>query len=186
MSDNDGRLLRRKKGKNENPVTAYVKVVGSDNGSCEPKDENPGCDQNYRLIANQYADGTVSGTFLDVITGVYDTSIGEETLQVKADINCLNFIELEDGGVAVIYSGPWTAPTSGTLSFLTRNNLDFIGAAKIDGDGNTFYTTDRIRLDDPELCQTYDLDIFNDLGTYSHTGGLVDIQSDAQSAPWKN
>jgi len=130
----------------------------------------------------------VPSSILDVITGVYDTRIGEETLQVKADINCLNFIELEDGGVAVIYSGPWTAPTEGTLSFLTRdvNPLDFLGAAKIDGDGNTFYTTDRIRLDDPELCQTYDLDIFNDLGTYSHTGGLVDIQSDVQSAPWTN
>ena len=71
------------------------------------------------------------------------------------------------------------------MSFLTSDALDFLGAAKIDGDG-TFYTTDRIRRDDPELCQTYDLDIFNDLGTYSHTGGLVDIQSDVQSAPWTN
>ena len=186
IDDVNMRLLRRKKGRNENPVTAYVKVVGSDNGSCEPKDENPGCDQNYRLIANQYADGTVVGTFLDVSTGVYDTSIGEETLQVKADINCLNFIELEDGGIAVIYSGPWTAPTSGTLSFLTRdvNPLDFLGAAKIDGDGNTFYTTDSARLDDPDLCNTVGLEIFEDLTTYSRTGGLVDIESDVQSAPW--
>ena len=29
IDDAGGRLLRRKKGKNENPVTAYVKVVGS-------------------------------------------------------------------------------------------------------------------------------------------------------------
>ena len=182
------RLLRRKKGKNKNPVTAYVKVVGSDNGACAGQEEKPGCDANYRLIANQYEDGTVSGKFLDVVTGVFDESIGEETLQLKADINCLNFIELEDGGIAVIYSGPWTAPTSGTLSFLTRDDspLDFVGAAKIDGDGNTFYTTDRIRIDNPGLCTTFDLDIFDDLTTYSHTGGLVDIQSDVQSAPWKN
>ena len=180
--------MRMKNGKNENPVTAYVKVVGSDNGSCKPKDENPGCDQNYRLIANQYEDGTVVGSFVDVTTGVYDRDIGEETIRAAADINCLNFIELEDGGIAVIYSGPWTAPTSGTLSFLTRddNPLDFLGAAKIDGDGNTFYTTDSARLDDPDLCNTVGLEIFEDLTTYSRTGGLVDIESDVQSAPWKN
>ena len=184
MSDTDMRLLGRKKGKNENPVTAYVKVVGSDNGACEGTDGKPGCDANYRLIAQQYEDGTVSGTFLDV--GSFGTG---EPYQLEADINCLNFINpTEDGGIAVEFSGPWTKfafPTdSGALDWLLGR--DFLGAAKIDKDGNAFYTFDRVRRDDPELCKTTALDnVFKD-DFFIFTGGLVEIQDDVQSAPWTN
>ena len=145
-----------------------------------PIEAKPGCDANYRLIAQQYADGTVSGTFLDVST------FGEEPIQLKADINCLNFINpTDDGGIAVEFSGPWTAPTSGTLSGLVSLKLDFLGAAKIDKDGNAFYTFDRIRRDDPDLCNTVDLDnVFKD-DLFNFTGGLLEIQ-DAVPAPWTN
>ena len=73
---------------------------------------------------------------------------------------------------------------SGALDFLL--GLDFLGAAKIDKDGNAFYTFDRVRRDDPELCKTTALDdVFKD-DLFIFTGGLVEIQDDVQSAPWKN
>ena len=71
------------------------------------------------------------------------------------------------------------------MSGLVSLKLDFLGAAKIDKDGNAFYTFDRIRRDDPDLCNTVDLDdVFKD-DLFNFTGGLLEIQ-DAVPAPWTN
>ena len=85
-------------------------------------------------MRQRYADGTVVGTFLDVSTGVYDTSIGEETLQVKADINCLNFIELEDG--PMIVGAPHAAYREGVLANLATAHAmaKVVFAVELDAD----------------------------------------------------
>jgi hypothetical protein len=45
------------------PVVHHVTIGGPD--VCEAFGAQPGCDANFSLVANQYADGSVSGQWVD-------------------------------------------------------------------------------------------------------------------------
>jgi len=67
--------------------------VGS-NDLCAALGQSPGCDANFSLTANKWADGTVRGQWQD---GFGKDSNGEQLGGVHASVDCLDVTELQIG-----------------------------------------------------------------------------------------
>ncbi|KAL9185604.1 hypothetical protein ACHAXT_003381 [Thalassiosira profunda] len=186
----------------KNPIVGRVKVVGSDAGACagyEGKAKNCGASQT--LTARKYADGTARGRFsrvwaLDdtVVDGNSKNKIEGDLSNVRmwsASIDCLNFIEGEDGTVQAVVTGKYTRcdllvpkevveEFGGFAGYCEVGGL-FVAAAKIDGDGEPFYTQDYNIVIDPvdgppkRVCTDFELDDKN-FGYNKHDKGRLEIE----------
>ena len=123
----------------EPQVVASVSVVGSDAGACLTLlGLKPGCDANYSIVVNKFANGVVRGILQDVF--------GDGS-SVHAKIDCLKITTDVNGVKTAVVSGIVT-----TSHFPKTSTV--LTAVKIDAGGTGYYTyTDP--LNDGITCENY-------------------------------
>ena len=121
----------------EPQVVARVRVVGSDAGGCLGL--KPGCDANYSIVVNKFANGVVRGILQD---GFGDGS------SVHAKIDCLKITTDVNGVKTAVVSGIVT-----TDSHFPKTST-VLTAVKIDAGGTGYYTYS-IPLNDGITCENY-------------------------------
>ena len=122
----------------EPQVVARVRGVGSDAGGCLGL--KPGCDANYSIVVNKFANGVVRGILQDVF--------GDGS-SVHAKIDCLKITTDDTGVKTAAISGIVTSddppyPVGSTV----------LTAVKIDAGGTGYYTYS-IPLNDVITCENY-------------------------------
>jgi hypothetical protein len=136
-------------------VVERVRVTGSDAGSCDYFYPTlpPGCDANYNLLVDKFADGKVEGVLQD--------SFGDGT-GIHAKIDYLNISNATNGGKIADASGN---VSKGVPSFPAGSRV--CTAAKILSNGTGYYTVVS------PVCADYNA---VDILWFEHVTGVVKIE----------
>ena len=80
----------------------WVKITGSEKEYCLANDKPAGCDANYVLNGKLFRDDTVKGLLVDVV------AVDDEIVLLAADLDCMKFLEGDEGQQYVVAGGVFT------------------------------------------------------------------------------